>query len=163
MLNPFSPRNSCKILNSICYLTLEISLTSWFIKILFHSEPPSIDNYWWCNLRFGFMVFNATFNNISVIISWRSVLLVVETGVPRENHRPVACPWLTFQVMLYRVHLAWTGFELRTTSVVIYTDCKGSCKSNYHTVTSMTAPKVIWRLMIIISGTLAYTCIILLG
>ena len=35
-----------------------------------------------------FMVFNATFNNISVI-SWRSVLLVEETGVPEENHRPV--------------------------------------------------------------------------
>jgi hypothetical protein len=30
-------------------------------------------------------VYNATFNNISVI-SWRSVLLVEETGVPRENH-----------------------------------------------------------------------------
>jgi hypothetical protein len=30
--------------------------------------------------------FNATFNNISVI-SWRSVLLVEETG---DNHRPVA-------------------------------------------------------------------------
>ena len=34
-----------------------------------------------------FMVFNATFNNISVL-SWRSVLLVEETGVPGENHRP---------------------------------------------------------------------------
>ena len=32
------------------------------------------------------MVFNATFNNISVI-SWRSVLLVEETGGPEENHR----------------------------------------------------------------------------
>jgi hypothetical protein len=32
-----------------------------------------------------FMVLNATFNNISVI-SWRSVLLVEETGVPGENH-----------------------------------------------------------------------------
>jgi len=32
---------------------------------------------------------NATFNNIS-IISWQSVLLVEETGVPGENHRPVA-------------------------------------------------------------------------
>jgi len=31
------------------------------------------------------MVFNATFNNISVI-SWQSVLLVEETGVHRENH-----------------------------------------------------------------------------
>jgi hypothetical protein len=31
--------------------------------------------------RFGFMVFNTTFNNISVI-SWRSVLLVEEPGRP---------------------------------------------------------------------------------
>ena len=38
---------------------------------------------------FGLMVFNATFNNISAI-SWRSVLLVEETGGPGENHRPVA-------------------------------------------------------------------------
>jgi len=36
-----------------------------------------------------FMVFNATFNIISVI-SWRSVLLVEETEAPGENHRPVA-------------------------------------------------------------------------
>jgi hypothetical protein len=35
-----------------------------------------------------FMVFNATLNNISVI-SWWSVLLVEETRVPGENHRPV--------------------------------------------------------------------------
>jgi len=35
------------------------------------------------------MVFNATFNNISVIL-WRSVLLVEETGGPGENRRPVA-------------------------------------------------------------------------
>ena len=34
-------------------------------------------------------VFNATFNNISVI-SWWLVLLMEETGGPRENHRPVA-------------------------------------------------------------------------
>jgi hypothetical protein len=34
------------------------------------------------------MVFNATFNNISVI-SWRSILLVEETGGPGENHQPV--------------------------------------------------------------------------
>jgi hypothetical protein len=34
------------------------------------------------------MVFNVTFNNISVI-TWRSVLLVEESGEPGENHRPV--------------------------------------------------------------------------
>ena len=35
------------------------------------------------------MVFNATFNNISVIM-WPSVLLVEETGVTGENHLPAA-------------------------------------------------------------------------
>jgi len=40
------------------------------------------------------MVFHATCNNISVI-SWRYILLVEETGVPRENHRPVASHWQT--------------------------------------------------------------------
>jgi hypothetical protein len=34
------------------------------------------------------MVLNATFNNISAISGW-SVLLVEETGVPGENHRPL--------------------------------------------------------------------------
>jgi len=34
------------------------------------------------------MVFNAIFNNISVI-SWWSALLVEETGVPGENQRQV--------------------------------------------------------------------------
>ena len=40
------------------------------------------------------MVFNATFNNISVI-SWLSVLLVEETGVPGENQRPATSHWQT--------------------------------------------------------------------
>jgi len=85
------------------------------------------------------MVFNATFNNISVI-SWLSVLLVKETGVSGENHRPVASHCQTLShIMLYRVHLALTGLKL-TTLVVIGTDCTGSCKSNYHTITTTTTP-----------------------
>jgi hypothetical protein len=47
------------------------------------------------------MVFNVTFNNISVI-SWWSVLLVEETGVPEENHTPAA---KLYNIMLYRIHL----------------------------------------------------------
>jgi hypothetical protein len=35
------------------------------------------------------VVFNATFNNISVI-SWQSILLVKETIVQGENHRPAS-------------------------------------------------------------------------
>ena len=40
------------------------------------------------------MVFDTTINIISVI-SWQSVLLVEETGVPRENHQPVESHWQT--------------------------------------------------------------------
>jgi hypothetical protein len=42
-----------------------------------------------------------------------------------------------YRIMLYRVHLALVRFKL-TTLVVIATDCTGSCKSNYHMIT--TAP-----------------------
>jgi hypothetical protein len=43
------------------------------------------------------MVFNATFNNISV-------LLVEKTRGPGENHRPVAVTDKLDHIMLYRVH-----------------------------------------------------------
>jgi len=46
------------------------------------------------------MVFIATFNNIS-FIWWWSVLLVEETRVPRENHRPVTSPSNFYHIMLY--------------------------------------------------------------
>jgi hypothetical protein len=42
-----------------------------------------------------------------------------------------------YHIMLYTS--PWSRFEL-TTSVVISTDCKGSCKSNYHTITATIAP-----------------------
>ena len=43
------------------------------------------------------MVFNATFNNISVLL-WQPVLLVEESRVHRENHRPVASHWQTLSL-----------------------------------------------------------------
>ena len=43
-----------------------------------------------------------------------------------------------YHIMLYTS--PWRIFEL-TTSVVIGTDCIGSCKSNYHKITATTAPK----------------------
>ena len=58
------------------------------------------------------MVSNTTFNNISVI-SWGSVLLVEETGGPRENQQPVASPWQTLSHNV--VHLAL--IEIRTHNI----------------------------------------------
>ena len=86
------------------------------------------------------MVFNATFNSISVI-SWLLLILVEEIGsTPRKppTYLKILTNFIT--LMLYRVHLARARFEL-TIFLVIGTDCKGSCKSNYHTITPMTAPR----------------------
>ena len=42
-----------------------------------------------------------------------------------------------YHIMLYTS--SWSRFEL-STSVVIWTDCIDSCKSNYHTITVTTVP-----------------------
>ena len=55
----------------------------------------------WC------IVFNTTVNNIS-IISWRSFLLVEETGVPGENNRYVASHWQTLSHNITEKTETWT-------------------------------------------------------
>ena len=61
-----------------------------FISCCLHTIHVYVDDivkydYLWLMVGW-FMVFNTTFNNISVIL-WQSVLLM---EVPWENHRPVA-------------------------------------------------------------------------
>ena len=87
------------------------------------------------------MVFNATFNNISVI-SW-SALLVEETGVPIENHQSAASHLQTLSHnVVSSIPRHERGFEL-TTLLAIGTDCIGSCKSIYHTITATSRPPYI--------------------
>jgi hypothetical protein len=68
----------CCIVFNICYCAL--LCRSWYFILNVVALYPD----------FSGMVFNATFNNISVI-SCRSMLLVDGTGVPGETHRPAAC------------------------------------------------------------------------
>ena len=61
----------------------------------------------WFWLRF--MVLNATFNNI-LVISWLSVLLVEETGVSGENHRPAVSH---LQTLSHNVVAGWDSNSQR--------------------------------------------------
>jgi hypothetical protein len=97
---------------------------------------------------FCFMVFNATFNNISVI-SWWSVLLVEEIGVPVENHRPVASHWQILSHNVVSSTPRLNGFELATV-VVIGTDYIGSWKSYYHAIMTTTDPSENERTILLI-------------
>jgi hypothetical protein len=66
------------------------------------------------NLGFVFFLFNATFNNISVI-SWQSVLLVEDTRVLEK----------TTDLPQFTDKFYQTGYQL-TTLVGMGTDCIGS-------------------------------------
>ena len=79
------------------------------------------------------MVFNATFSNISVI-SWLSLLLVEEAGVPGKTHRPIASHWQSLSHCIECISQS-TGFELITWVVI------GRCKFNYHTITTTMTPR----------------------
>jgi hypothetical protein len=99
------------------------------LKIVSAVMPPNNQQYankliltvsecdlpWFQISRVGVMMFNATFNNISVIISWRSVLLVEETGVPGENHRIISklyLPWCHQTINNMQISWYWQKMVL---------------------------------------------------
>ena len=125
MTDTLNFRTVCYFLTNLINDPSSLKLQSQWSKSnlnMMNIYEESTINFWIWGIYVCLMVFNATFNSISAI-SWRSVLLMEETGEPGENHRPVASHWQTY---------SW--FEL-TTSVVICTDCISSCKSNYHKIT----------------------------
>ena len=98
--------------------------------------------YWTCSYV---LVSNTTFNNISVI-SLRSVLFVDETVLSGEKHRSVASHWqpLSHNVVSRTPRL--NGIRTHKFDVVVVgTDCIGSYKSNYHTITITTVRAVILK------------------
>ena len=69
----------------------------WYTTKLFVNDFKKVSTFFlvfFLNIKVRFMVVNTTFNNISCMLWW-SVLLVEQTGVTEENHRPVTSHWQT--------------------------------------------------------------------
>jgi hypothetical protein len=82
----------------------------------------------------NFIFFNVTFNNISAI-SWQSVLLK-ETAVPWENHRPVASHWQTLSRNVVSSTPRLSGIRTCNISEDRHWLHICSYKSNYYTITT---------------------------
>ena len=100
----------------------ELKYIGSFITVLF--MQPMQD----AMLEYGF------FHDYVTFFLWKQEYPEKTTDLPQVTNK-------LYHTILYGVYLAWTGFEL-TTLVVIGTDCIGSCKSNYHTITATTTPNI---------------------
>jgi hypothetical protein len=87
--------NKCKYLlchHSCYYSCCSYLLHQWLLLTYIDLEYQMKQTFFERNMIDWFFEFNATFSNISAI-SWRPVLVVEESGVPGENHRPWASNW----------------------------------------------------------------------
>ena len=97
---------------------------------------PSFHNNFLLELHIRVMVrVRAMVINYISITSWGSVLLVAETSIPGEYHRPVASRW---QTLSHTIVSSTSALGTHNMCCDI-TDCTGSCKSNYHTFTATMA------------------------
>ena len=97
-----------------------MKMVKYFASQTCHLQPLIIS---YCSLRvlqivLMFMMFNATFNNIS-IISWQSVLSVEWWWEPEFSEKPTDLPQVTdklYHIILYQVHLAMSRIQTHNVS-----------------------------------------------
>ena len=95
------------------------------------------NKFWTFTLGGWVVVFDPTFKHFSVT-SWRSDVLVEESGVAGENHWPAVSHWYTLSHQVASCIPCLSGIQTHNISGDRHC-CTGSCKSNYHMITATTA------------------------
>ena len=104
---------------------------------------PCVDNYQsMIHFKVRVVVFNATLNNR--FFSYIVAVIFIGRGNQSIRRKPPTCSKSLKNIKKWcciEYNSPWAGFQIElTTLVVIVTDCIGSCKSNYHTITTTTTP-----------------------
>ena len=149
-----SPKSLCNIKQSCIYIVQCQINTRVYQVLVFHSASSSIDVYY----KLSYVTFtighctNTGFLSFASLLVWccitpLSTILQLYYGVSfirgrnrRTRRKPPTCrKSLTNFIPKCYLPRPKSRFEL-ITSAVIGTDWRGSCKSNYHTMTTTTTP-----------------------
>jgi hypothetical protein len=131
-----------------CFMLSSLSITSSFLQqynLIIYSETIEGATWLW---SYGSWIYNYLCNRCqSPLTLWVWTPFIVRSTTSCDK----VCQWLASGRWFSPALRFLPQIKLTTTLVVIGTDCRGSCKSNYHMITTMLPP------ILFLSSLLNYT------